>query len=261
MTAAEISSIAWTRRKLAMSGHRFWETEFALWGLSDRPAGIKAVVGCHFDAERLPDQVEEILACFQDAGQPANWMLGPSALPADLSKYLRSQRRLMGPMLLPGMELDLRRWKSEPNQHPVKILENLGDIPAETHPTALWYPKAQRPDTMVLLQELVASGDVIPFGCYIGGELAGALTLFIHDGIAGVYDVVTKPEFRGTGVGTAVLDAALRLAKDMGCEVAALQSHKKAIGLYARQGFVETGLFKSMYYSRVRLAADKAARL
>ena len=63
------------------------------------------------------------------------------------------------------------------------------------------------------------------------------------------------------GVGTAVLDAALRLAKDMGCEVAALQSHKKATGLYARQGFVETGVFKSMYYSRVRLAADKAARL
>ncbi len=244
-----------------MPGHQVWETEFALWGLSDRPAGIKAVVGCHFDAEKLDEQVDQILACHQDAEQPANWMLGPSSEPADLSRYLRSKRRLMGPMLLPGMELDLRRWKPASNLLPTGIIENLGDIPAEEHPTALWYPKAQRPDTMVLLQELVASGDVTPFGCYVGGELAGAMTLFVHNGIAGVYDVVTKPDFRKIGVGTAVLNAALRLAKEMGCEVAALQSHKKATGLYARQGFVETGMFKSMYYSRVRLAADKAARL
>lgn len=244
-----------------MPGHQVWETDFALWGLSDRPAGIKAVVGCHFDAERLSEQVGEVLVCFQDAGQPANWTLGPSSQPADLSKYLRSQRRLMGPMLLPGMELDLRRWKPEPNSLTAQVIDDLGDIPADKHPTALWYPKAQRPDTMVLLQELVASGDVIPFGCYVGGELAGAMTLFVHEGIAGVYDVVTKPDFRKIGVGTAVLTAALRLAKEIGCEIAALQSHKKATGLYARQGFVESGMFKSMYYSRVRLAADKAARL
>ena len=234
MTAAESSSLAWTAAKLALPGHHVWEKPFALWGLSHRPAGVKAVVGCHFDPDSVAEQVDEILRCFQDADEPANWTIGPSSTPIDLSKHLRRERRLMGPMFLIGMELDLVRWEPK---------------------------KFSLTDGMLMLRELVLRGAAFPFGSYVDGELAGAMTLFVHEEIAGVYDVVTRPEFRNRGAATAVLTMALAFARERGCRVAALQSHKRAVGLYERIGFVETGTLKSMYYSKPRLAKDREARL
>ncbi|MBX7133848.1 MAG: GNAT family N-acetyltransferase [Fimbriimonadaceae bacterium] len=261
MTAAESSSLAWTAAKFALPGHQVWERPFARWGLSYRPAGVKAVVGCHFDPDSVAEQVDEILRCFQDADEPANWTLGPSSTPIDLSKHLRRERRLMGPMFLIGMELDLVRWEPEKVSLTTELLRDLESISPDEHPTMTWFPKAQRADGLLMLRELVSRGAAFPFGSTIDGELASAMTLFVHEEIAGVYDVVTRPEFRNRGAATAVLTMALAFARERGCRVAALQSHKKAVGLYERMGFVETGIFKSMYYSKPRLAKDREARL
>jgi GNAT superfamily N-acetyltransferase len=253
LNAVEHNQIAWTRERFRLPGHQSFETDYALWGFSTRPAGIRTATKCAFDPECFAEQVDHILKTYQEAKEPANWLLGPSTTPPDLKVYLRKQIRMMGPIYMPGMELDLSNWKS-PLTGGVRI--NDWDWVVDCgHPTALWHPKASRADVTAMLLELELLGNTYPFIYEIDGVPASAMTLFVNDGIAGVYDVVTKPEYQNRGAASKVIASALRFAQELGCKVAVLQSYSKATELYRKLGFAETGTFTSMYYSRVRSAA------
>ncbi len=259
MNPVEQNQIAFARERFRLPGHTVFEKPYALWGVSSRPAGHSCVTACRFDADKLHSQIDRILREYQKVGSPANWTLGPCATPDDLGKILRRERRFMGPMYLPGMELDLKKWKAGKPEHPSYRVEDWEPIIAQQHPWSLWVPKAARADTHTILQQLQALGNTHNFVCHVGGWLASAATVFIADGIAGIYDVVTKNEYRRQHGATAVLTEALSFARDHGCHVAILQSHKKAASLYARLGFVETCMFTVMYYSRARAERDAAA--
>lgn len=70
-----------------------------------------------------------------------------------------------------------------------------------------------------------------------------------HGGIAGIYNVATKPDYRGKGIGTAVTLAPLMAAKKKGYEIAWLESSEMAEKLYKRIGFREYCRFFRCFYS------------
>lgn len=258
MTPAELNQQAYARARFRQVGHEWREDPYGIYGYSARPAGLNLVCGCSFEPGREREQIDQILRQFQRWEAPANWFFGPSSTPADLSKILRKERRCMGPRFLPGMELELGNWTA-PQLRPeitAGLISNWEAVRAEGHPTALWYPRASREDYVTLIQELNASEEVYCFGAYADGWLAGACILFVHEEIAGIYDVVTKEAFRNRGVASACLTAAHEHAREIGARLAILHSHKKAAGLYERLGYREAGMFTSMYYSRVRCRAD-----
>jgi predicted GNAT family N-acyltransferase len=53
--------------------------------------------------------------------------------------------------------------------------------------------------------------------------------------------MAVMPEWRGRGVGTAILNALLALARKQGCRVVRLHAQTHAISFYGRQGFVAVG--------------------
>ncbi|MFI9005638.1 GNAT family N-acetyltransferase [Actinosynnema sp. NPDC053489] len=72
---------------------------------------------------------------------------------------------------------------------------------------------------------------------YLDGRPAATAYAFLAGGVAAVHYVVTLPEWRGRGIGTAMTAAALREAA--GCRVAVLTASPSGIGVYRRLGFRE----------------------
>lgn len=257
MGPGETNELLWTLERASLPGHRIVQQPFATWVHSDRPVGLRSVHGCRFDADSLDEQIETILRSYQAEGSYANWMIGPTATPPGLALHIRRKYRLMGPMYLPAMELDLANAKLPEAAVPCMVIEDWDAVLEQGHPTAQWFAKAQRKAIGAMMREIAALGNAIYCVCYADGRLAGAATAFIDEHhVAGIYDVVVKEEFRGQGLGTAITAFALRQAIDRDCRLAVLQSHKKAVGLYERLGFVENGQFASLYYSRTRSASD-----
>lgn len=260
---AEANQLAWTRHKGSLPGHLVFVEPFAFWTIGQRPAGLLAVSPLLMSAEpeEFSDQLERILISYQDAGRPANWTFGPSAAPSDLGRLLR-KRGMMGPRYLPGMNLELAGARLDTPPWPVEITTDWAEFDSAIHPLADFFPKAARRDVVPLLREAVdaAPDQTIPLLTRIEGSAAACATLFLHEGTAGLYDIVTLPRYRGMGAATAVVRAALRLASDRGAHTATLQSYPKAAGLYEKHGFQTVCRFTCLYYSRTRSAADKLGR-
>jgi len=90
----------------------------------------------------------------------------------------------------------------------------------------------------------VEMGTSPPFAHWLGlkgGAPVATASTMVGDGVAGVYNVATKPNARGNGYATAMTRAAIRVVATHGCHAAVLQSSPHGIGLYKRLGFRELG--------------------
>lgn len=79
-----------------------------------------------------------------------------------------------------------------------------------------------------------------PFAHYagrLGGEVVATASLSLAAGVAGIFNVVTLPEARRRGFGTALTLAALRDARRRGYRICILQSSTMALGIYRRLSF------------------------
>ncbi len=95
------------------------------------------------------------------------------------------------------------------------------------------------------------------------GEAAGALSSYVReDGSASLALFAVDRRFRGTGAGSALMEAFLREAAFAGCPRVSLEvrvGNLDAIEFYERRGFVKTDLLKGIYgdggdgYRMVRL--------
>lgn len=256
----ESNYLNWIKLKATLPGHTLHETEYATWITSTRPAGVNAVEGCWFDEKEYPEQIDTILKTYQDANLYANWSFGPSATPKGLRQYLRNVRRLLGPRFLPAMVLDLSNLTLRQLRHEVSEVSDWDSIREEGHPKSLWLPKTQRSDGFEMSRELDAKPNVISLVTRVNGNLASCVTVFIDGEVAGIYDVVTKEEYRNQGAARDALQRGLEMAKDRGCRVATLQSYPKATELYEKLGFRTEFRYVTMYYSRVRMEADRKER-
>ncbi len=72
---------------------------------------------------------------------------------------------------------------------------------------------------------------------WVEGQAVACATLFLGAGVAGIYRVATLTQWRGRGIGGAVVLAALREARDVGYCFAMLRSSEMAHHLYQQLGF------------------------
>jgi GNAT superfamily N-acetyltransferase len=79
---------------------------------------------------------------------------------------------------------------------------------------------------------------------YLGtlhGTVVATGTLFVGSQNAGIYDVVTRDEYRQRGIGSAMFQHLLKEASTTSCCYAVLQASKDGLGIYTRAGFQATG--------------------
>jgi GNAT superfamily N-acetyltransferase len=72
----------------------------------------------------------------------------------------------------------------------------------------------------------------------LGGEPAGALSLFLGREAAGIYNVEVAPALQRRGVGTAMTRAVLEEARTLGSRVGVLGPTRESRSMYERLGFV-----------------------
>lgn len=259
---AESNQVAWAMLRASMPGHRVFDEPFAYWTIPNRPAGVLQATRLRLslDEDEFDFQLGRMLKSYQDASSPANWILGPSATPADLGKRLR-KRRMMGPRYLPGMNADLSK-PVEPPALKVDRIDDWSEFDRYEHPLKWFFPKAVKPDVVPLLKTVsdAAPDRVFPLIARIDGVPACSATVFLHEGAIGIYDIVTLPEFRNKGAGSSVVRACLLLGQDLGAKEATLQAYPKATWLYERHGFDVVCRFASLYYSRTRMESDRESQ-
>lgn len=86
------------------------------------------------------------------------------------------------------------------------------------------------------------------------GTVMGYIGVFVVCESCYISNVAVFPDFRRSGVGKALLDAASETAKEFGAESVSLEvrpSNTAAIQLYISSGFEEVGLRKNFYRSPV----------
>ncbi len=89
--------------------------------------------------------------------------------------------------------------------------------------------------------------DDVPWRYYVGrlgGKPVATSALFVDDGVAAVHHVVTLPEARHRGIGTAMTLHVPREARELGYRVGVLTSSPNGIGIYRQIGFREYCTFR-----------------
>lgn len=69
------------------------------------------------------------------------------------------------------------------------------------------------------------------------GQLVATSMLYLHNNLAGIYGVATKPEQRGKGLAAHLTAEPLRIAWDLGYNTGLLQASAMGAPVYARIGF------------------------
>ena len=209
-----------------------------------RGAGYNGVVSASFPPDSVDDCIEEALQPFRAGNLPLTWWTGPASRPANLGARLQAHGFVHNRDMI-GMAAEIEALKSPYETLPVLQIENVNDLQtlAEWHP--LYMKGFNAPaasareslDTMGWLAFRPGSGWRHYF-VRDGGRISTIGSLFFHDNVAGLYNLVTSPEERGQGIGAAMTLGLFAIARAMGCRIATLQTtYPNALRLYHRLGF------------------------
>ena len=205
------------------------------------------VCRARLDAAAADARVRAAVDHFRTAGRPFSWWVGPADRPADLGRRLeeagleKAETELamvadlssMAPDVAVPEGLRIARARSP---------REIADFAAVQ--AANWDP----PDAQVLRFYDLAAGVLLSGDCplrlyvgYLGAEPAAASEATFAGGVAGLYNVATRREFRRRGFGAALTSWPLRDAREQGYGTAVLQAAAEGVRLYERIGFRRFG--------------------
>ncbi|NPD87921.1 MAG: GNAT family N-acetyltransferase [Asgard group archaeon] len=214
-------------------------------------AFMNSVTNVNFLDNDTDQQLDEIIALFENRKVPVLWWIGPNSTPKNLDTFLekREFRKVDEP---PGMYMDLNNLDlSSLNSSNLRIelVKNLKQIEdwVNVFSAGMGTPENRREHLLKSQTILKEKEDYIGFIGYSNDEPVTISALILDDNVAGVYFVITKTEQRGKGFGTLITLAALKEARDQGYHQAILQSSAMGYNIYKRIGFEEYCKFKWYY--------------
>lgn len=201
------------------------------------------ITRAQFTTDRVHSRINQAIDYFQSQNLPFSWWLNPTAQPNNLAHFL-TEFGLRSVESELGMAANLKEIPQ--NLSPleglkiikVTTLEELADF-AEVI-AANWQPPAE--SVIQFYQKVasvaLASDSLIQF--YVGywnEKPVAASELFLEAGVAGLYCISTRLEFRNRGIGSAITLAPLLEAAQKGYRMAILQASETGENLYRRLGF------------------------
>lgn len=202
------------------------------------------VVDPQLSEQTVDQRIEEIKRTFDHRAAAVTWLLGPSTTPPDLGQHL-SEKGCTFQESWAGMTHSLSVVGDPPEMPDSVAVTEVRDQSTSREwltvvSRSFGLPRSVR---RLLRRSVTAQTSASEhelwkhYLLYVNGRPAAASTLFVRDGVAGIYLVSTVPEMRGMGLGSYATWLALREAKEMGCSLAVLQSTYQARSLYERLGF------------------------
>jgi ribosomal protein S18 acetylase RimI-like enzyme len=201
------------------------------------------------EEEDIDARIEAIVGGFAEREVPFMWSVSPFTRPADLGARLES-RGLSLVDELPGMAVDLQALQEDVSFPTAFVMERVSETEAlkeciEVMRVGFDLPEITS-EVMFEVFTTVGLGEDSPLRSYVGrldGQVVAASSLLVSAGVAGVYNVVTIPEARKQGLGTAVTLEALRDGRELGYRIGVLQSSALGLSIYRRLGFERYGTY------------------
>lgn len=223
----------------------FHADDTSAWIVANGPPGnhiLRAQFGPGAQAER---QIDQLLAAVHRRTAGIRWLLFPQDEPADLGERLLAR----GLAAEEGDFWLFHRLDDLPDgpQPPDFSVAPVADLPSlrawwtasaqgfgtNQKAAQVWYDAYRR---HYQRRGFGTGAHAVQVVGRLGREIVTSATLLLAAGIAGIYDVSTRPEFRGRGYGSALTGWLLAEARRRGYAWAGLQT-SDAVEFYQRLGF------------------------
>jgi ribosomal protein S18 acetylase RimI-like enzyme len=202
------------------------------------------VLRVNVEAGEIPHVIAESREWFRSRRLPWSWYVGPASHPSSLTRELerRGFAKVTEP---PGMAADLEQLdRLEPGAAiEVERVSNLRLVDAWF---AVFAPafELSKPAASAFRNLIVAAGlDGDPpmrnFIAFEGGDAVATGSLVPAAGVGGIYNIATRADRRGRGIGRAITLALMHEAAELGYSTAILWSTSSGLPVYRRLGFKE----------------------
>jgi GNAT superfamily N-acetyltransferase len=214
-----------------------------------RNAGIMV----RFSESTAARRLDALIARYSKHGRGMALWISPAATPENVTQLLKA-RRLRCTKYFPAMVrslTDSRSGRSAPAGLEIRCVDDVTPFERVAHPSIGRITTPLRRQALERLRSLIAdkSQRTLAFVAWLNGRPVGASELFLGSECAGLHGLSVPNQYRGQGIGAALVEHTCHQAARRGASVMALLASSDGERLYRQCGFTEVGRFGYWYRS------------
>ncbi len=241
--ANEENFLSYTRAYASINQNFFIENKKVMLSLS-KVDGVSMINNCVSKSRMGEAGIRETLRRFKAAGRPVMWTIFPSTTPDNIDNILKKygmvhlERNVLMHFDMTGLEENL----NFPEDLVIKQVDNIKTLKEWARLNAIGFgltdgiKKITVKDHADLLINKSIPGR--HFVAYLDNKPVGTSSVFMANGVAGIYNITTLPEARGRGIGESITKYTMLFGKKSGYVFATLQATIKGRPVYEKIGFI-----------------------